>query len=108
MHMRHSLISDEYVCILFVLGTDKERGMVEWRKYLGTTEKQTDSSETLNCYDMPYGMEKIKKVKAFAYIPFCPTFTGWSLRNRKTSDDSPDPGPATLNKAPKVGDERIC
>ncbi|XP_014674568.1 PREDICTED: solute carrier family 23 member 2-like [Priapulus caudatus] len=58
-----------------VPGTLAERGLLQWRKQLvveGDTEDRTNGST----YDFPFGMNLVRKVSCFRYVPICPTFSG--------------------------------
>ncbi|XP_059471027.1 solute carrier family 23 member 2 [Neocloeon triangulifer] len=55
-----------------VPGTDEERGLTKWNKHHdaeGLVEKDTPT-----CYDLPFGMDYIRKAKWTSYLPFMPTF----------------------------------
>ncbi|XP_069978211.1 solute carrier family 23 member 1-like isoform X2 [Penaeus vannamei] len=64
-----------------VPGTDKERGLIQWRAHLDDRERGKDRGEVkgLSCYDFPVGMDFIKRNDWMRYIPFCPTFRGFSF-----------------------------
>ena len=55
-----------------VPGTLKERGMLTWGSQEG---------EEQNCpiYDLPFGMEAIRRWKWTRFIPFSPTFRGFTM-----------------------------
>lgn len=60
------------------VGTDEERGMSHWKKM---RELQDDSARTRHLearlhavYDLPFGMNFIRRFNFLRYIPICPTF----------------------------------
>ncbi|XP_022237906.1 solute carrier family 23 member 2-like isoform X2 [Limulus polyphemus] len=65
--------------IAFVLdnsipGTDEERGLIKWREQgLEHNISEGDESTPLT-YDLPFGMNVIKRYKIFKYIPISPTY----------------------------------
>ena len=85
------------------LGTDKERGMVEWRRHLGRTEVSSDGDKNNNdinkCYDMPYGMARIREMTFLQYVPFCPTFNHWKKKKHDT--------PKNVTYIKRTGDRNI-
>ena len=74
---------------LFLTGTDEERGMAHWKKM---RELQDDSARTRHLearlhavYDLPIGMEYIRKFSFLRYIPVCPTFG-----SRESAESQPE------------------
>ncbi|XP_076349441.1 solute carrier family 23 member 1-like [Tachypleus tridentatus] len=68
--------------IAFVLdnsipGTDEERGLLKWREqgleHNGSQGEQLTLSSP-STYDLPFGMNFIKRYKIFKYIPISPTY----------------------------------
>ncbi|CAH1793746.1 unnamed protein product [Owenia fusiformis] len=57
-------------------GTDKERGISQWKQQ--TSDDDPTVSDLLVMYDMPFGMDFIKKHRFFQYLPFSPTFKGYT------------------------------
>ena len=53
-----------------ILGTLEERGMIRWRAML--SGDQADMETTI--YDLPFGMNFIKRTRLFRCLPICPTF----------------------------------
>ncbi|XP_069935793.1 solute carrier family 23 member 1 [Cherax quadricarinatus] len=51
-------------------GTKEERGLVSWRAQQG-------DSKSCPGYDLPYGMDAIRRRKWLRYLPFSPTFRGF-------------------------------
>ncbi|KAK2139278.1 hypothetical protein LSH36_1893g00002 [Paralvinella palmiformis] len=52
-------------------GSEEERGLKAWRNIF----HNDDAKEmTLDCYDFPWCMGCISRVKFFRYFPICPTF----------------------------------
>lgn len=65
-------------------GSEEERGMKEWRKLFGTSDDGAAvRKHLLKCYDLPFGMDYIRRVEFFKYLPFSPTFQGWNFCNCK-------------------------
>ncbi|XP_076348510.1 solute carrier family 23 member 1-like [Tachypleus tridentatus] len=68
--------------IAFVLdnsipGTDEERGVIRWREQgleHNTTEDDLLTLSSPSTYDLPFGMNVIKRYKIFKYIPISPTY----------------------------------
>ncbi|XP_033104119.1 solute carrier family 23 member 2-like [Anneissia japonica] len=66
-------------------GTDEERGLLKWREVYGKKNVDQDVvNEIYNCYDLPWGMDYIRKCKFLKYVPISPTFTGFA-RQRYSS-----------------------
>ncbi|XP_076348388.1 solute carrier family 23 member 1-like [Tachypleus tridentatus] len=73
--------------IAFVLdnsipGTDEERGLIKWRKQgLELNGSEGDQVTLLSppTYDLPFGMNLIKRYKILKYIPISPTYNQNSL-----------------------------
>uniref|UniRef100_A0A8D0ISN3 Solute carrier family 23 member 2 n=1 Tax=Sus scrofa TaxID=9823 RepID=A0A8D0ISN3_PIG len=84
-------------CVAFILdntipGTPEERGIRKWKKGVGKGSKSLDGMES---YDLPFGMNVIKKYKCFSYLPISPTFAGYtwkglgkSASGRSSDEDS--------------------
>ncbi|XP_042880484.1 solute carrier family 23 member 1-like [Penaeus japonicus] len=64
-----------------VPGTDKERGLIQWRANLKDPERLEAQGEIegLSCYDFPVGMDFIKRNGWMRHVPFCPTFRGFTF-----------------------------
>ncbi|XP_033119961.1 solute carrier family 23 member 1-like [Anneissia japonica] len=59
-----------------VPGTVEERGILKWQS--GQTDADTNSLESVSdIYDLPFGMEYIRRSKICRYLPFSPTFRGF-------------------------------
>ena len=56
------------------LGTPEERGLVAWNAQKGATEGSEGAISQAGCYDLPLGMEYLKKQEWAQYVPFLPTF----------------------------------
>lgn len=72
-------------CILdnLVRGTPDEKGL-NWRREMlgvedGDVEEETGYQPS--CYDLPFGMNWIRRTHWTRYLPFSPTFTGFWNRN---------------------------
>lgn len=81
-------------CVAFILdntipGTLEERGIRKWKKGIGKGSKSLDGMES---YDLPFGMNIIKKYKCFSYLPISPTFVGytWKGLGKSANSRSPD------------------
>ncbi|XP_023931886.1 solute carrier family 23 member 1 isoform X2 [Lingula anatina] len=63
-------------------GTDKERGILQWRKQVHGDTSDAQVTTGLECYDLPFGMSAIGKTSCLKYVPFCPTFSNksWSCK----------------------------
>ncbi|XP_033375278.1 solute carrier family 23 member 2 [Parus major] len=83
-------------CVAFVLdntipGSPEERGIRKWKKGIGKGSKSLDGMET---YDLPFGMNFIKKYRCFSFLPISPTFMGYTWKgfrkssNCRSSEDS--------------------
>ncbi|XP_076349421.1 solute carrier family 23 member 2-like isoform X3 [Tachypleus tridentatus] len=63
-------------------GTDEERGLMKWREqgleHNGSEGDQMTLSSP-STYDLPFGMNLIKRYKIFKYIPISPTYDQDSL-----------------------------
>lgn len=72
-----------YLFIL-LLGSPEERGIRKWKKGVGKGSKSLDGMET---YDLPFGMNFIKKYRCFSFLPISPTFMGYTWKGfRKSSN----------------------
>lgn len=63
-----------------VPGTPEERGILKWNARIPSSEKDDgckSQNQKSDCYDLPIGMDSIRKVSWLRYIPFCPTFAGF-------------------------------
>ncbi|XP_025788509.1 solute carrier family 23 member 2 [Puma concolor] len=88
-------------CVAFILdntipGTPEERGIRKWKKGVGKGSKSLDGMES---YDLPFGMNIIKKYRCFGYLPISPTFAGYTwkgLRKNATSRSSDEDSQATV------------
>ncbi|KAM4677754.1 solute carrier family 23 member 1 [Discoglossus pictus] len=74
-------------CIAFFLdntmpGTEEERGLVQWKQ---GAHANSETSKDLKSYDFPCGMNLIKSIRCFKFIPICPAFKGF---NRSISESS--------------------
>uniref|UniRef100_A0A8C7BWR5 Solute carrier family 23 member 2 n=1 Tax=Neovison vison TaxID=452646 RepID=A0A8C7BWR5_NEOVI len=81
-------------CVAFILdntipGTPEERGIRKWKKGVGKGSKSLDGMES---YDLPFGMNIIKKYRCFSYLPVSPTFAGytWKGLGKSATSRSPD------------------
>ncbi|XP_029820414.1 solute carrier family 23 member 2 [Manacus vitellinus] len=76
-------------CVAFILdntipGSPEERGIRKWKKGIGKGSKSLDGMET---YDLPFGMNFIKKYRCFSFLPISPTFMGYTWKGfRKSSN----------------------
>jgi nucleobase transporter 1/2 len=62
-------------------GTEKERGMAQWREHLRGQKSPSDPEAaaaagrpSTECYDLPCGMSFLRRWTVFRFIPLCPTF----------------------------------
>ncbi|KAF2363493.1 Xanthine/uracil/vitamin C permease [Trinorchestia longiramus] len=60
-------------------GTDKERGLVHWKKQMDESEGEA-TEVTSKTYDFPFGMTFIRRISFFEKVPFCPTFKSWTFK----------------------------
>lgn len=71
-------------------GTVEERGLVAWRQVNENAGSDPDDDNnnmmTLKTYDLPFGMEYLRKWKWTYYLPFCPTFLGMGKCCSKEDD----------------------
>uniref|UniRef100_A0A8C0JF85 Solute carrier family 23 member 2 n=1 Tax=Chelonoidis abingdonii TaxID=106734 RepID=A0A8C0JF85_CHEAB len=76
-------------CVAFILdntipGSPEERGIQKWKKGVGKGSKSLEGMET---YDLPFGMNFIKKYRCFSFLPISPTFMGYTWKGfRKSSN----------------------
>ncbi|EMP30536.1 Solute carrier family 23 member 2 [Chelonia mydas] len=67
-----------------VTGSPEERGIQKWKKGVGKGSKSLEGMET---YDLPFGMNFIKKYRCFSFLPISPTFMGYTWKGfRKSSN----------------------
>ncbi|KAF7473549.1 Hypothetical predicted protein [Marmota monax] len=82
-------------CVAFILdntipGTPEERGIRKWKKGVSKGNKSLDGMES---YNLPFGMNIIKKYRCFSYLPISPTFAGYTWKgfgkneNSRSSDE---------------------
>ena len=62
-------------------GTDEERGITLWTSQL-SGESEQESENSSNCYDIPFITKYLKRLSWTEYLPFSPTFKGFSNRNK--------------------------
>ncbi|NWT76170.1 S23A2 protein, partial [Prunella himalayana] len=68
----------------FLPRSPEERGIRKWKKGVGKGSKSLDGMET---YDLPFGMNFIKKYRCFSFLPISPTFMGYTWKGfRKSSN----------------------
>lgn len=53
-------------------GTDKERGIQNWRERVGVMDSEKDSD--LSCYDIPFCGGFLKRFRFLQYLPFLPSY----------------------------------
>ncbi|CAL8345467.1 unnamed protein product [Lota lota] len=96
-------------------GTPEERGIGKLKRGTGPS---TSELEGMRSYDLPFGMDFIRRHTIFTYLPISPTFTGYqwgtlrgACRSRKAHGDS---GKGVGKEAGKVaeggpapGDSRV-
>uniref|UniRef100_UPI00398F5EC4 solute carrier family 23 member 1 n=1 Tax=Pristiophorus japonicus TaxID=55135 RepID=UPI00398F5EC4 len=75
-------------CLAFILdntipGTLEERGLVQWKE---GALANSDTCKDLKAYDFPIGMNLLKKVQCFQYMPICPVFKGFYSRKKHIND----------------------
>ncbi|KAK8736780.1 hypothetical protein OTU49_004642 [Cherax quadricarinatus] len=60
-------------------GTHEERGLLKWNAHLQDSAKDEEGShiQQSRCYDIPVGMDALRKWSWSKQIPICPTFTGF-------------------------------
>ena len=100
-------------------GTPEERGI---RKLKRGTGPSTSELEGMRSYDLPFGMDFIRRHDIFTYLPISPTFTGhkWgalrgTCRSRKAHGDSGKgagkgagkEGGKAAGGGPAAGDSRV-
>ncbi len=64
-----------------ISGTDQERGLIEWRAHIKkdpSSEKNPDHT-----YDLPFGMNLIRKLTWTRFIPCMPTYRDVSFKKLK-------------------------
>ncbi|XP_045105655.1 solute carrier family 23 member 1-like [Portunus trituberculatus] len=65
-------------------GTEEERGLVKWKAMLENTQFGNEESVVdTSCYDLPFGMERIRKWGWTKFVPVLPTFAGWEAITRR-------------------------
>jgi len=83
-------------------GTPEERGVEVWKKVIDPDEDENDDGSAgdnkLSCYDFPFGMSKIRKIKWLRHFPVSPTFTGFQFRNKVLPITSVQNGQQTNGK----------
>ena len=87
---RPELSSD---CLL-LKGTRKERGLHVWGKSSKASTSTSAGAETpdeFRCYDLPFGMNFIRRWNWTTAIPICPTFRP-CLQAKNARDDGDDHG----------------
>lgn len=90
------LFAKLFLPLLSHAGSPEERGIRKWKKGTGKGSKAADGMET---YDLPFGMEIVKKYRCFAFLPISPTFMGYSwkgLRKRSNGRSSEEDSEATV------------
>nr|XP_021507115.1 solute carrier family 23 member 2 [Meriones unguiculatus] len=77
-------------CVAFILdntipGTPEERGIKKWKKGVSKGNKSLDGMES---YNLPFGMNIIKKYRCFSYLPISPTFAGYTWKGFGKGENS--------------------
>ncbi|KAJ1091481.1 hypothetical protein NDU88_004605 [Pleurodeles waltl] len=80
-------------CVAFILdntipGSPEERGIRKWKKGTAKGSKDTEGMES---YDLPFGMNFIRKYKCFSYLPISPTFAGYPWKHSRKNSKSRSP-----------------
>ncbi|XP_047476819.1 solute carrier family 23 member 1-like [Penaeus chinensis] len=57
-------------------GTDEERGIIAFRNRVQGSKDAPLVIQDTRCYDIPVGMDTIKRIKWLRWLPFSPTFRG--------------------------------
>ena len=78
---------------LLLKGTRKERGLLAWGQNSKASKSLGADAETpdeFRCYDLPFGMNFIRKWNWTTAIPICPTFRPCMRAKNDRNDDGPD------------------
>ncbi|XP_050698188.1 solute carrier family 23 member 1-like isoform X2 [Eriocheir sinensis] len=73
-------------------GTEEERGLVAWKSMLEMKEGQQEANTVpidYSCYDLPLGMDRIRRWGWTRFVPVLPTFVGWGAIKRRCAPSSP-------------------
>ena len=73
-------------------GTRKERGLLVWGQNSKASKSSSADAEALDefrCYDLPFGMNFIRKWNWTTIIPICPTFRPCLRAKNDRNDDDP-------------------
>ena len=63
------------------LGTPEERGLIQWKAQFTDTKESSNQKD--ECYDLPFGMNYLRNSSWTQYVPFLPTYRGFTLKSRK-------------------------
>ncbi|KAG7166860.1 Solute carrier family 23 member 1-like 3, partial [Homarus americanus] len=67
-------------------GTDEERGMVAWKDQLKPPSEE--SAMDHSCYNLPVGMDTVRRWNWTRYVPISPTFIGWGFVRKRCMKSS--------------------
>ena len=69
-------------------GSDEERGMAAWKAHHSKTEAVRN--DVFDIYNLPIGMQLIRKLTWLKWAPICPTFDGFLKKKSKPENRNED------------------
>ncbi len=66
--------------LVYISGTNEERGIVD--------SSSLQQTELPSCFDLPFGMDSVRKQTWTKYIPFSPTYQGGVHCHRKQAEEN--------------------
>lgn len=87
-------------CFYIIPGTPEERGIRKMNRGNSASKR-----ERMESYDLPFGMDFLRRHRIFKYIPISPTFSGyqWSIFTRGCHDRREDEMPTK----PELGESGV-
>ncbi len=77
-------------------GTAEERGIVQWKAQLETTDDVASAARIAETYDIPLVTRYLRRVGCLRYVPVCPTFTGCGRGGRGGGEEGAGDGAVEL------------
>lgn len=85
------------------VGTLEERGI---RKLKRGTGPSASEAKGMRSYDLPFGMDFLRRHRLFQYLPFSPTFTGYPWNTLSEACQRSNRDEAGVSKT-ETGDTRV-
>lgn len=67
-------------------GTPEERGLLKWKAQMEVSSSDAPGGRAFTCYDLPFGMDAVRRASWTSRLPFSPTFEGFARRRANQQD----------------------